>query len=95
MRCGLCSYAETLSAAHRGVLFLDELPAFGSSLIEVLRQPLEGNPREVAISRAMQTLPGTIIFPANFSAVTRPSSPCKTPASATATATPRIPAATP
>ncbi|MEM7802468.1 MAG: YifB family Mg chelatase-like AAA ATPase, partial [Chloroflexota bacterium] len=51
-----------VSLAHRGVLFLDELPEFGTRLIEVLRQPLEGLPREVSISRAS----GTITFPAGF-----------------------------
>ena len=51
-----------ISLAHRGVLFLDELPEFGERLLEVLRQPLEGIPREVSISRAS----GTITFPANF-----------------------------
>jgi magnesium chelatase family protein len=51
-----------ISLAHRGVLFLDELPEFGERLLEVLRQPLEGTPREVSISRAS----GTITFPANF-----------------------------
>lgn len=51
-----------ISLSHRGVLFLDELPEFGERLIEVLRQPLEGRPREVSISRAS----GTITFPANF-----------------------------
>ena len=51
-----------VSLAHRGVLFLDELPEFGTKLIEVLRQPLEGIPREVSISRAT----GTITFPAAF-----------------------------
>jgi magnesium chelatase family protein len=51
-----------VSLAHRGVLFLDELPEFGTKLIEVLRQPLEGLPREVSISRAS----GTINYPANF-----------------------------
>ena len=40
----------------------DELPEFGQNLIEVLRQPLEGMPREVSISRAN----GTVTYPANF-----------------------------
>ncbi len=50
-----------ISLAHRGVLFLDELPEFGQRTLEVLRQPLEGG-RTVTISRAQ----GTLTFPANF-----------------------------
>jgi magnesium chelatase family protein len=49
-----------ISLAHRGVLFLDELPEFPSAVLEVLRQPLED--RVVTISRAS----GTLSFPANF-----------------------------
>ena len=49
-----------ISLAHRGVLFLDELPEFGQHTLEVLRQPLED--KTVTISRAQ----GSLTFPANF-----------------------------
>lgn len=49
-----------VSLAHRGVLFLDELPEFEQRALESLRQPLED--RVVAISRVQ----GTISFPADF-----------------------------
>ncbi len=49
-----------ISLAHRGVLFLDELPEFGTRTLEGLRQPIED--RKVVISRAA----GTLTFPANF-----------------------------
>ena len=48
-----------ISLAHRGVLFLDELPEFDARALEVLRQPLED--KVVTISRAS----GTLTFPAN------------------------------
>ncbi len=49
-----------ISLAHRGVLFLDELPEFGSRNLETLRQPLED--KIVTISRAS----GSLVFFANF-----------------------------
>ncbi len=49
-----------ISLAHNGVLFLDELPEFKRSVLEVMRQPLEE--RVVTISRARLS----VDYPANF-----------------------------
>jgi len=49
-----------ISLAHRGVLFLDELPEFGPRVLEVMRQPIED--KMVTISRAQ----GSLTFPSNF-----------------------------
>lgn len=53
-----------VSLAHLGVLFLDELPEFQKSALEVLRQPIED--QEVCISRVNASL----TFPASFTLIT-------------------------
>lgn len=71
-----------ISLAHHGILFLDELPEFSRSVLEVLRQPLED--RKVTISRSS----GSITFPTNILCVAamnpcpcgflgHPDKPCK------------------
>lgn len=49
-----------ISLAHNGVLFLDELPEFKRSVLEVLRQPMEE--RKITVSRAKMT----VDYPASF-----------------------------
>ena len=57
---GAYPHPGEISLAHNGVLFLDELPEFKRTVLEVMRQPLEE--RIVSISRAKQS----VEFPANF-----------------------------
>ncbi len=57
---GVFPQPGAISMAHNGVLFLDELPEFKRTVLEVMRQPLEE--RKVTVSRARFT----VEYPANF-----------------------------
>lgn len=59
-----------VSLAHRGILFLDELPEFPRQVLDSLRQPLENG--EVSIARAHSN----ITFPANFQLIAA-MNPCR------------------
>jgi magnesium chelatase family protein len=55
-----------VSLAHRGVLFLDELPEFGRMSLEVLRQPLEDRIVTISRARAVYTFPANLMLAASM-----------------------------
>lgn len=57
---GTTPHPGEISLAHNGVLFLDELPEYKRSALEVMRQPLED--RHISVSRAKMA----VDYPANF-----------------------------
>ncbi|KZE76958.1 YifB family Mg chelatase-like AAA ATPase [Paenibacillus jamilae] len=55
-----------ISLAHRGILFLDELPEFSRHVLEVLRQPLEDHQVTISRSRAVFKYPAHFLLAASL-----------------------------
>ena len=63
---GIIPKPGEITLAHRGVLFLDELPEFDRSVIEALRQPLEDRMITISRSRGIITFPAQCILIASM-----------------------------
>ncbi len=58
-----------LTLAHRGVLYLDELPEFKRDVIEALRQPLEENKVYLSRLHSKVTMPSKVLLAATMNHV--------------------------